>query len=398
MKVGIYNSGTENSVEGDTSAAVLAEVFASKHHTEIIRTPVSTTAEQLRLLCDSPLQRVAFRTVCEPSLMVMDPSSPEQRYKALRSWSDEITEPYDLFINFSDRVPIYCSAPRGVLVVRFPSNLVPSLYRALWLDHLASYQLKLSNSYYTRFWTRMFWEIDCPVVYPPVPLRPARVAKENLIVAVGPLGTTCPGKELELILAFKQLKNQLPEWSLSVIDHIDGRRLNESYFTTVCDLAADSGVTIVRNPSVEQQSELFNRAQLLWLANGLSEDLEFQPEKAIPFSLPLIQGMAAGCVPLVTNSGGLSEVLRHGENGFFWNTTSELIERSLLLARDEPGRLELAKAAHVRALDFRPERFIQSFLGQLRTAFGFRSRFGRNPLSLWHRLFTSNKARYDQLK
>jgi glycosyltransferase involved in cell wall biosynthesis len=386
MKIGIYNSSFENTAEGYTSAAVLAEGLASKHETEIVCVSGSTTPEHLRLLCDSPLKQVSFRTIDAPPQS--DPDCPARRYQALRNWSEELTQTYDLFVNFCDRVPIYCSAPRGVLVVGFPHDFVPSPYRALWLEHLASYKLIFSNSYYTRFWTRMFWEIDCPVVYPPVAYRTAKVSKEKLIVSAGPFGMAYPHKQIELIDAFTKLKDQLPDWSLAIIGKLGENRASKSYFEAVCDAARYSNVTVLANLSVEQQLELFNRSRLFWLAAGLGENLEMQPEKAIPFSSALIQAMAAECVPLVTNSGGLSEVLRHGENGFFWNTTSELVERSLLLARHERGRLELARAARLRAMEFRPERFTESFLRQLKVKFDIRPQFRINPLRLWKRLIT----------
>ena len=391
MKIGIFNSNIDNIAEGDASAAVLADSLASEHQTEIICVPRSTTAEQLRILSGSSLQQVAFRTVAEPPQLTSDPNDPGRRYQALRNWSNEVTRHYDLFITFCDRVPIYCSAPRGVVVIRFPHDFIPSLYRAFWLEHLASYQLMLSNSYYTQFWTRVFWEIDCPVVYPPVSYRTAMIAKENLIVSAGPFETACPQKQLELISAFKQLKRQLPDWSLTIIGELGGNPASKTYFEAVCDAAKDSDVTVLANPNVDEQFEIFNRGRLFWLAAGLDKELQYQPERAIPFSLHLIQAMAAGCVPLAPNAGGLSEVLRHGENGFFWDTTTELIERSVLLARDENGRLGLAKAARLRALDFRPERFTESFRRHLKVTFGIRAGFRVAPLRLWKRLIASTR-------
>lgn len=387
MKIGIYTSSFENFVEADVSAGILADTLSHKHEIELVRTAVSTSPEHLRLLCDSPLEQVTFRTISDPPQRVTDPGSPERRYQALRDWSDELTRPYDLFVNFSDRVPIYCSASRGVLVVQFPYDFIPSLYRASWLDHLASYQVKISNSHYTRFWTRIFWELDCSVVYPPVPIQTSKTVKENLIVAIAPFGTARSGKQLELITAFEQLKNRLPAWSFSIMGEVEAKPSSKTYFETVCDSAANSSVTVLANPSIEQQRDLINRARLLWMGAGLGEDLDFQPEKAIPFSLSLVQSMSAGCVPLVTNSGGLSEILRHGENGYFWDSTSQLIECSSKLGGNEPRRLELALAARRRARDFRPERFTASFLKQLRTAFG--PAFGGRRVGLWKRVVTS---------
>jgi glycosyltransferase involved in cell wall biosynthesis len=320
----------------------------------------------------------------------MDPGSPERRYQALRYWSNELTRPYDLFINFADRVPIHCSAPRGVLIVQFPYDFVPSLYRAFWVDHFASYQLKISNSYYTQLWTRMFWEFESVVVHPPVPPQTKDELKENLILVVDSLGTVRPGKQIELIKAFTKVKRRLPEWSLTIVGEVEKNGSGKRHFETVQKLAGNFGVMVRGNPTIEEQLELINRARIFWLATGLEEDLNLHPEKAMPFSIPLVQSMSAGCVPLVTNSGGLSEIVRHGENGFFWDTTSQLVDRTLELA-DESLRLELAKLARTRALDFAPDCFASSFLEQLETTFGLRTGFTVRTARSWNRLVSSTR-------
>jgi glycosyltransferase involved in cell wall biosynthesis len=96
--------------------------------------------------------------------------------------------------------------------------------------------------------------------------------------------------------------------------------------------------------------------------------------------------MAAGCVPLVNNTGALSEVVRHNENGFFWNDTGKLIEFTLKLVQDESRRLKLSQAARRRMLDFRPEQYADAFQKQLGSAFGIPHQSMANPAQLWKRL------------
>jgi|SRR5882724_1101169 len=389
MKIGIYNSCRDNAATGGLSAAVLASALSRRHQTEIIRTQQSPTPESLALSGECSLAEVSFRVVDPQPQNFTDPNRPDRRYQAIWDWSNELTRPYDLFINFADRLPIFCASPRGVLVIQFPHDFVPLVYQRLWRAHLDSYQLKLANSYYTRFWTSLFWELDCGVLYPPAPILNSQLAKDNLIVSAGPFNATQTHNQLKLISAFDDLRTYLPSWSLSMMGEVDEKTSSRRSFARLAESANDAGVSVFANPTSEQQLSLFSRAKLLWQATGLGEDLERAPERAEPFSMRLLQAMSAGCVPLAANCGGLPEVIRHDKNGFFWNDFAELTNYTRSLANDERKRLQLAKAARRRAWEFRPERYVSIFLRQLESAFGIRTYSRANPVWLWRRLVSS---------
>jgi glycosyltransferase involved in cell wall biosynthesis len=385
MKVGIYNSSRGPSGTMNASAAILASALVKRFDVDLI---VNSTHKELPELGGRSLERVGFRTVDDLQQIVTDPGLPGRRYEWLRKWSDELTSRYDLFINFTDRLPIFCSAPKGILVVEHPQDYIPSIYRALWVQHLASYKLQLSSSYYTRFWTKLFWEIECSVVHPAVPFQPASSAnKENLILAAGPIDRL--HHQLELIAAFRQLQTEFPGWSLVVMGELDDSLANNRYFKRLKQAAEDSGVTILTNPSSEKKIEMFQRAKLLWHAVGLGSDLDLHPRKVEPFSIDVAQAMAAGCIPLATNSGSLSELMRHRVNGIFWETTAELREWTLLLAENETMSRSLKIAAQERAQAFSPEKFTDAFLHQLRDTFGIKSVSPLSPSFLWKRLVSS---------
>lgn len=60
----------------------------------------------------------------------------------------------------------------------------------------------------------------------------------------------------------------------------------------------------------------------------------------------VLEAFSAG-VPVVTdNRGGLPEMIRHGETGFLCDSTEQMVEIATELAEDEPGRLEIARAAY----------------------------------------------------
>jgi glycosyltransferase involved in cell wall biosynthesis len=83
------------------------------------------------------------------------------------------------------------------------------------------------------------------------------------------------------------------------------------------------------------------------------------------FGIVTAEAMAAGCVPVVINKGGQSEIVRHGVSGFLWDTLDELKEYTSLLARDERLRKEMSKQARRRAQLFSREVFVKHFLALL---------------------------------
>jgi glycosyltransferase involved in cell wall biosynthesis len=379
MKIGIYNSSIDNFELGLMSAGTLADALTSKHQTEMVVHEDSPARDETEAICQKNLPRVVFRTITNSPGTRTDPTRPDRRYEALRAWSDELTRRYDLFINFADHIPLYNSAQRGVLVVQFPHDFVPRPYRAFWQQHLATYQLTIANSYFTNFWTKLLWDIDCPVVYPPVPGNVTNTNERTILTATA---IDSMHKQLGFIDAFVQLRQQAPEWQMKLIVKVDGRQRNKRYLQQIEAMAADKGVSVHANPTPLEQADLLRRARMLWHASGESEfDLVSEPLNAI-----VLRAMAAGCVPLVNNTGALSEVVRHNENGFFWNDTGKLIEYTLKLVQDDSRRLKLSQAARRRMLDFRPEQYADAFQKQLESAFGIPHQSMANPAQLWKRL------------
>jgi glycosyltransferase involved in cell wall biosynthesis len=55
--------------------------------------------------------------------------------------------------------------------------------------------------------------------------------------------------------------------------------------------------------------------------------------------------MAAGCVPVVIAKGGQPETVKHGENGFLWNTLEELQQFTRQVMKDFALRQRLSAKA-----------------------------------------------------
>ena len=69
--------------------------------------------------------------------------------------------------------------------------------------------------------------------------------------------------------------------------------------------------------------------------------------------------MAAGCVPIVFNGGGLKEIVSHGNDGFLWKKEKELIDYTLKVAKDESLRERISKEAIKKSKKFSKKIFCQ---------------------------------------
>jgi glycosyltransferase involved in cell wall biosynthesis len=389
MKIGLYNSTVDDMAVADISAVVLASALSYTHETEIVRTSRSTPLEGLSEYCGSSLDQVSFRTIEPPPQITCNPDTPARKYQTLRDWSYSLSQPYDLFINFADRLPLHCAAPKGVLAIQFPNSFIPLTYRFFWHEHLSSYQLKLVSSYHTQFWTRFFWDSECKVVYPPVPSPASLPGKQNLIVCAGSFNAKRPHKMLELISAYKKIAPQLPGWKFMMLGDLDLNTVSRNRLEWVRDAASEIDVPITVNPSLAERGDLLSRARMFWQAEGLGEDLYRQPQLCSPFNLPVVEALLAGCVPIVTNSGSLSEAILTGDNGFFWEDPEELIQQTLSLAKDEQRLTRIAKASRISAKKFLPERFVSNFLRHLHNEFQVKPGRDSTPIGFWKRLTRS---------
>jgi len=77
-----------------------------------------------------------------------------------------------------------------------------------------------------------------------------------------------------------------------------------------------------------------------------------------------VEGMAAGCVPVVIGKGGQPEIVRHGQNGFLWESLEELKSYTLKLIQDESLRRRIAKNALADSVNYSNERF-KTRLGEI---------------------------------
>jgi glycosyltransferase involved in cell wall biosynthesis len=267
----------------------------------------------------------------------------------------------DLLVALVNEVPPRSHARRSVAIVQFPhrSHTGPRgrLLRALRVSRapaaLASYDLFLCYSEFTREHVRARLGVEAMVVAPPVDL-PATVpeVREPMILSVGRFFSDWHSKNQHVLVeAMRELDAQ--GWSLVLAGGADDR----DYVDRVRRAAEGLPVELRLDVSRAELLELYSRAALFWQAAGYGQDGRRHPERLEHFGIATAEAMAHGAVPLVFPAGGSAELVEDDVSGRWWRTPAELAAQTAVLMEDGPERERLARAARAAAKRYSTDRF-----------------------------------------
>lgn len=265
------------------------------------------------------------------------------------------TREYDLIIVLSDgSIPTTLARKNIIHFQRpFPAYSGKNLPTKL---KLSRYQTVICNSQFTKRWIDKTFQVRAAVLYPPVTTHEfISGTKEKLIVSVGRFH---PFKKHDVLIAsFSALSEVLPGWKLAILGGLLPQ--DTVYFEGLKRLSLQSPVTLLPNASFETLKDYYARAKLYWHAAGAGENERVYPEAMEHFGITTVEGMAAGCVPLVYNGGGQREIVKHDVSGMLWNTEEELITQTIQLIK-HPARIKkLRTAAEKEAKRYSVERFYE---------------------------------------
>jgi len=384
--IGIYNLNMPTRGGGEKLTVVLAEHLSRNHNVQLFH---DVPLEQ-KLLEDTfgvGLSRVKFTQLDRigPPLRVLARLRGRRTPFSTHHYLQLKKLKLDLFINISHRSVLHCPAEKGIFVCMFPhdvdqdhrgeatvrrglSNLSGSIEQSLtgvdrtsWLD---SYGDIVAISKYSADWVERLWARKAQVVYPPVDNMGPPSEKENMILHVGRFSSS--KAELEhhdkaqefLLAAFSDMKQLHQEgWELHFAGNVgssaDAKQLAESLVQKAAGLA----VKFHFNVTFEELRELYRRAAIYWHATGIGTDPNIYPARHEHFGITTVEAMSAGGVPVVINSGGQTETVTEGVDGFRWEDVAELVQRTQQLATDSALRDRLSCAAIASSRRFSREVF-----------------------------------------
>ncbi len=196
----------------------------------------------------------------------------------------------------------------------------------------------LSNSEYTRGFVRSKWQRDAATIYPPCPIETydgfsKSAAREELVISVGRIS---PEKRFDLFLDLARMVH-------SVKFVIIGTVQLPRYYEHLRD-RAPGNVSFVISP-LRKVRDILGRA-MAYVHCAENEH----------FGITIVEAMAAGCVPIVHDSGGPREIVNE-DVGFRWRDLGTAANCISGLSHDDELRQRLSAAAAARAKRFSPEIF-----------------------------------------
>lgn len=223
----------------------------------------------------------------------------------------------------------------------------------------------ICNSFFTKKYIDKKFLVDSTVVYPPVDTNNSKIdfsEKENSILTVGRyeelLNKTTFKKQEFLIEQFKKLsKTGLKNWKFYIVT---SSTKGDHGYGELKSSAKGFPIEVLNNISKEELSTLYKKTKIYWHAAGFGEDLNKYPEHAEHFGISTVESMSYGTVPVVFGAGGQAEIVKNETDGFLWTTESQLLDKTLQVARDSVLRQELAKNALTKSKKFTTKVFCEN--------------------------------------
>lgn len=219
------------------------------------------------------------------------------------------------------------------------------------------------NSLYTKSFIDKKFHLKTLVLYPPVVLHPKKIKKKNIILHVGRFRVKNVKigdykKQGIMIAVFKEMiQKGLKNWKFILAVSIQEKDKKE--FEEMKRMTVGFPIEFYINQTNTSLWDLYSQAKIYWHASGFGENLVKHPEYAEHFGIATVEAMGAGCVPVVINAGGQTEIIQNGVNGFFWSTKEEWIEKTEKVIADQKLWIKLSDAAIIRAKDFSREKFCE---------------------------------------
>ena len=294
---------------------------------------------------------------------------PHCRKLVIDNFTEDDTRCYDFFINSTFLSSLPSAAKKSLYIVNFPQKQVSSPF-------LASYDMFLSNSAFTKAWTMRYWSSAIPITtfYPGVPEpqenTPSYHHKKRIILGVGRFfrgGHNKKQREMvEVFRAIKKSCSQATDWKLVLAGGVNYACPDDvRYFESVRQAARDADIILCPNIARDDLITWYRQAAIFWHFAGMDIDEEQAPEQVEHFGITTVEAMMHGCVPIVPCKGGQPEVVgtTFTTNIFLTQEDAQgITTRILTLYENNSAEFtQLCHDAHTQAITFNVSRHRTAF-------------------------------------
>lgn len=273
------------------------------------------------------------------------------------------TSKFDVLYYQTDGSLFFSLAKKNILHLQIPLKLdKSSLIEKL---KLANWQIKNSNSEFTKKYIEKFWQIKVDYVHQPyvnfeefASSAKTAIKKEKIILSVGRFFCQLHSKRQDILVDFfKSLLELDPQalkgWKLVLL----GQKEDFAFADKVKSLAKNLNIEILHEADRSTLLKLYKQASIYWHAAGFEINEEEHPEKVEHFGISTLEAMAAKAVPVVINKGGQKEILGESLHECLWNHKNDCLAKTLQLIKNDKERERLANSAYERSQFFSKEKF-----------------------------------------
>lgn len=346
MKTAIYSPYLDTGAGGEKYMLTIAEAYAKIGKVEILLdTRLQKVGSQKIKDNIDALSRINWTNIAFKNAPFGEKFSVFDKYK--------FTRQYDYLFYLTDGSLFISGAKNSFLHIQMPLELLKiSVVNKL---KLRSFKKVIYNSKFTESYMKSKIKISSQVIYPPVETTEFRqLKKKNIIVNVGRFVRV--KKQDVLIESFKELVKDQPknDWELILMGGV--AMGDKEYLSELQREAKGLPIKILTDVDMAKLYEVLGEAKIYWHAMGFGTE---DPAEQEHFGIAVVEAMAAGCIPIVVNKGGLKEILDDGKYGLLWNTKAELIDETLKVMKSTNyDRQKIVERSKV----FEKERFIEEFL------------------------------------
>ena len=316
MKIGIYLPQFNLLNQADCQLLLIAEYLLQKNWAVELFWPEGQT---LANAIDKFGLNLKQLTLNEKMYYSLDENASYilkwHRIKNLRS--------YDLILMLSEgRIPYLNSRQNWIFFNKPVQTDGRGFFTQQMLTHIHRI---ISNSSLTKKWVDSSFGIKSDVIYTLISVskyRDNRMIKTNSILLSVNLDKLPSYLPIEtLVEGFKILHNQnKTSWELVLLLDIIEQNDNLLKLEKSC---MNYAIKIIKNTGFPTRVEWFKKAKIIWSAAGLGK------EQSDWFDYSILEGMAAGCIPIVFNGKINQEIIKNKVNGYLWEDENQLKQITL---------------------------------------------------------------------
>jgi glycosyltransferase involved in cell wall biosynthesis len=344
MKIGIYNPYFDSLGGGERYVLTLAEYLSQKHTVTLF-----WDDKEMPQIAEDRFNLDLSKVIVKPNFFI------SANFAAKLYQSSQ----YDVIFFLSDGSVPVSLARYNILHFQVPfSHVSMPSWKA------ARYQQIVCNSEFTKKHLDKSLHIQTSVIYPPVDIDNLLSGKKTkTILSVGRFSGQYGAKKQDvLIQTFREgvEKGTFTGWKLIFAGGLLPSDI--AYFEQLQQKADGLVIDFHPNCSFIELRDLYSTASVYWHAAGYGETNPLNMEH---FGITTVEAMASGCIPVVFDGGGQSDIIHDSMNGYLWTTKEELIKKTLLAMKKSSATRKIIPEAKKTAREFSKAHFTQQFDGLL---------------------------------